>query len=63
MWEQETKRQTLLHSGGAADGQHIFENQNAQPVLACIYCKYCNVLGLREPGEQKGMESTNLPQL
>lgn len=54
MWEkrdeQETKRQTQPHSGRTADGQHIFPNWNAQPVLDCIYCKYCNVLGLREPG-------------
>lgn len=41
--------------------QHIFQNQNAQPVLDGIYCKYFNVLGLREPGEQKGREPTNLP--
>lgn len=60
-----SKRQKARHhtAGRAADGQHIFQNQNAQPVLDGIYCKYCNMLSLREPGEPKGMKSVNLPPL
>jgi hypothetical protein len=61
--KQETRRHCTAQGDEQMVSQHIFQNQNAQPVLDGIYCKYFNVLGLREPGGQKGMEQSNLPQL
>lgn len=61
MSKRQKDRHCIAQGAEQMASQHIFPNQNAQPVLDGIYCKYFNVLGLREPGEPASALTQSVP--